>query len=135
MKLLDSDALKMPKRILIPVSIVTLVLFASTGYAQYECVQGDCVNGTGKLAVKGSTAYMEGRFVDGIHVEGKVVFPNGTIFRGIFKDHKLVQGTKKFDNGQVLQGKFIGNVLVDGIFTNTDGTSRRVKLKSMGAGN
>ncbi|MFQ5672559.1 MAG: hypothetical protein ACE5G9_05650 [Nitrospinales bacterium] len=122
----------MPKRIfLIIVGIMTQVVFASIGYAQYECVRGDCINGTGKLAVKDSAAYLEGRFVNGVHVEGKVVFPSGTIFQGIFKDHKLVQGTKKFANGQTLQGKFIENVLVDGIFTDANGVSRPVKLKPL----
>jgi len=123
----------MLKRIFMVAGVLMPVLFASAGYAQYECVRGDCIDGTGKLAVKGSPAYLEGRFVNGVHVEGKVVFPDGTVFQGIFKDHKLVQGTKKFANGQVMRGKFIENVLVDGVFTDSTGVTRPVKLKPLGA--
>ena len=39
-----------------------LALSASMGYAQYDCAQGDCSNGIGKLNVKNGTAYMEGQF-------------------------------------------------------------------------
>lgn len=110
-----------------------LVLFASTGYAQYECVRGDCTNGTGKLAVTGSTAYMEGKFVNGVLVQGKVAFPNGNVFEGEYEEHKLIKGIKKYKNGQVQEGKFIDGVLVEGKFTDKNGTTRFIKLKSLGA--
>lgn len=126
--------IKIQKQFVITASILTLALFASTGHAQYECVKGDCVNGTGRLAVKGSTAFLEGKFVNRIHVNGKVVFPNGNVFEGIFKDHKLAQGIKTFKNGKIMQGKFIGNVLIDGTITEPNGKSRRIKLKPMGIG-
>ena len=122
------------KQTIIIVIIMMMTLFISIGYAQYECVQGNCINGTGKLAVKKSKAFLEGKFINGVHVEGKVVFPNGDIFEGIFKDHKLKEGIKKFKNGKVLEGKFIENVLVDGIFREPDGATRRIKLKPLGAG-
>lgn len=108
------------------------ILFASTGYAQYECVRGDCANGTGKLAVTGSTAYMEGKFVDGVLAQGKVEFPNGNVFEGEYEDHKLVKGIKKYKNGQVQEGEFIDGVLVEGKFTDKNGTTHVIKLKSLG---
>lgn len=110
---------------------MALALSASMGYAQYDCVQGDCSNGIGKLNVKNGTAYMEGQFANGVLVQGKVAFPNGDVFEGVFKNHDLVQGVKRYKNGSVLEGRFVEGVLVDGKLTHKNGASFPVKLKSM----
>ena len=100
--------------------------------AEYICIEGDCINGIGKKQVKGSSARMQGKFLRGILQEGKVVFPNGSIYMGKFKNHKLAEGIKIFPNGSKLQGRFIEEVLVEGRITYKNGTSRLIKLKPLG---
>ena len=120
------------KNTLIFTLTLTLFFIQSDGWAQYICVQGNCINGMGKKQVKDSPAFLQGKFKDGILQEGKALFPNGDVFTGKFKDHKLTDGIKVFSNGSKLQGTFVEEVLVDGIITYEDGSSRRIKLRPLG---
>ncbi|MFQ5443680.1 MAG: hypothetical protein ACE5EK_03585 [Nitrospinales bacterium] len=116
-------------RTLIFIFALLFIFSISTAYAQYQCTEGDCENGTGKKVVTDSTAYMEGQFTDGVLTQGKVVFPNGDVFEGRFEGQQLVQGSKKFKAGGSLEGKFKSGVLHEGKITYRDGSSRWIKLK------
>ena len=120
------------KSLLIFTIVATFSFWDSESSAQYICVKGNCINGTGKKQVEGSSAYIQGKFMDGILREGKVVFPNGSVFNGKFKEHKLVEGLKIFPNGSKLEGRFVEEVLVEGRITYQNGTSRLIKMKPLG---
>lgn len=110
-------------------AFIILLLSSTQAFGQYVCVQGDCVNGIGKKNVENSSAYLEGKFVDGNLVQGKVVFPTGEIQSGTFENHQLIQGFRLFKDGRKLEGKFYRGVLTEGYITYKDGSKRFIKLK------
>ncbi len=114
--------------LILSLTLLTLLLPANA-LGQYVCEKGDCVNGIGKKIVSNTQAYMEGKFVDGVLQEGKVLFPNGDVFQGKFENNKLLVGEKIFKDGRRLEGEFFDEVLVKGKITYMDGTSRFIQLK------
>ena len=111
--------------------IGVVVLFAGDVFAQYVC-EGNCVNGNGFKKAQGSTAYMKGKFKEGVLTEGTVSFPNGDMFVGKFRDNFLEEGFKFFHTGRQMEGSFYQNILVVGKITEPDGSSRIIKLRRNG---
>ncbi len=98
------------------------------GDSQYNCVEGDCLDGKGKLESKDGKSSMEGQFWNGKLVTGKAVYPNGDVFEGVFQGGFLVQGTKIFKSGSTMKGSFNNNVMIQGTITHPNGRTMPVRL-------
>jgi hypothetical protein len=115
-------------RFLITLNLLITLLAPTFAFGQYLCKEGDCENGIGEKIVINSSAYMKGRFEQGVLKEGDVLFPNGDLFQGKFENNKLAEGKKTFKDGKRLEGKFFENVLIKGKITYKDGTSNFIEL-------
>jgi hypothetical protein len=118
-------------------AILTLLLFTNTS-AIGQCIEGDCINGTGIMVFNSGNKY-KGEFVDGkrqgegtfvwvsgakyrgqwlndqMHGEGTYVYPDRRVYRGAFVDGKKNgKGELTTEDGKVLErGKWVNDEFVD----------------------
>jgi len=76
-----------------------------TAYAD-ECVEGDCVNGTGTMVF--STGHkFTGGFKDGMrHGEGVLLMPGRRKIVGVWQDNEIVEGTYTYSDGSIFTGRW-----------------------------
>lgn len=70
--------------------------------APFQCIEGDCVNGSGTYELPEGAKYI-GEFKNGnYHGKGTYIFPDGTKNSGIFVDGKQEgKGTVVYPDGHV----------------------------------
>lgn len=78
--------------------------------AAAQCVQGNCINGSGTKVTRGHT--YSGEFMDNHrHGYGTYEFPNGDRYVGEFVEGRMEgQGTYSYANGDRYKGGFLDNL-------------------------
>jgi hypothetical protein len=71
-----------------------------------ECVEGDCVNGTGTMTYATGHRYT-GEFKDGVrHGEGVLQMPGNRKIVGVWVDNNIRQGTFTGHDGTIYEGQW-----------------------------
>ncbi len=64
-----------------------------------ECIEGNCVNGTGTMLFYSTQKYI-GEFKDGKrHGQGTLTLPLGRVLKGKWRDDEIVEGTTTYSDG------------------------------------
>jgi hypothetical protein len=86
--------------------IFFIVCFSPLAAYSDECVQGDCVNGTGTMVF--STGHkFTGGFKEGLrHGEGVLLMPGKRKIVGVWQDNEIIEGTITYPDGRTYSGQW-----------------------------
>lgn len=96
-------------RLLCAALLPALLVAPAAAPASAQCVEGDCVNGTGKKITRGHI--YEGEFVNN-HRQGHgvYVFPDGSVYKGQFVNGAMEgEGEYTYQDGESYKGTFKNN--------------------------
>jgi len=86
--------------------ILMIILLAPAASFGDECVEGDCVNGTGAMVFSTGHKYTGG-FKDGVrHGEGVLLMPGKRKIVGVWVDNEIREGTFTAPDGTVYKGQW-----------------------------
>ncbi len=96
----------MKQTVLKPILIGLWVILLPAMAGADQCVEGDCMNGTGTMVYSTGHRYT-GEFKKGLRDgEGFMILPGGRTLKGRFKYNEAFEGTYTYSDGKVYTGQW-----------------------------